>query len=436
MLKFHKITNVSIILLQFFMIILLIVFLTRDQVLPIIYTNFESGSIGRVTQYNAHHFNLALRDDNEDPRLPNKWRSWWYVKVYDEKNQTGEIDIDISHLGWNNLMIPFYSYDNQTWYRVDEEKVKQSPECDWGTKHCVLSFSQPLQDNSVYLASFIPYTVTQLKKYLEKISQHDAVQIETLGFSSHYHLPIQQVIITNPHSTSQTARVWIHARTHPGETPSSFMLEGLINFLLSEDPVALKLREKIIFHIIPMHNPDGVLAGNYRSNPDGINLELAWSFDKNNPSELTIDAPLENHLLNQVMQSLLTADIPVKMALNLHASHSEPDDPAFTFPHFSDNANKYSPEQIDLWKNQLVLMKYTRNFYEDRVEVPGRGSSKFLNLYHPETWWWYNARNQVLAMTFEATYGKAGYDYWITDVEHRALGESLAKGIAAYFELF
>ena len=51
---------------------------------------------------------------------------------------------------------------------------------------------------------------------------------------------------------------------HPGETPSSYVCQGLIEFLVSSHPVAKLLRENITFKIIPMLNPDGVYLGNYR----------------------------------------------------------------------------------------------------------------------------------------------------------------------------
>lgn len=42
------------------------------------------------------------------------------------------------------------------------------------------------------------------------------------------------------------------------------MSAGLIDFLVSSHPVALALRENIVFKVLPMLNPDGVFLGNYR----------------------------------------------------------------------------------------------------------------------------------------------------------------------------
>lgn len=43
----------------------------------------------------------------------------------------------------------------------------------------------------------------------------------------------------------------------------SFSL-GIIDFLVSQHPIARVLREHLVFKIAPMLNPDGVYLGNYR----------------------------------------------------------------------------------------------------------------------------------------------------------------------------
>ena len=54
------------------------------------------------------------------------------------------------------------------------------------------------------------------------------------------------------------------ARVHPGETVGSWMMKGIMDFLTSDHEDAVFLRNNHVIKLIPMMNPDGVIAGNYR----------------------------------------------------------------------------------------------------------------------------------------------------------------------------
>lgn len=58
--------------------------------------------------------------------------------------------------------------------------------------------------------------------------------------------------------------VVISARVHPGETPASWMMRGMLDFITGESAEARLLRSLFVFKIVPMLNPDGVAFGNNR----------------------------------------------------------------------------------------------------------------------------------------------------------------------------
>ena len=76
------------------------------------------------------------------------------------------------------------------------------------------------------------------------------------------------VIVTNfnsrPEDIALRKAIILSSRVHPGESGASYMMHGTLDYLISNDEGAQYLRNKFVFKIVPMLNPDGVLIGNYR----------------------------------------------------------------------------------------------------------------------------------------------------------------------------
>lgn len=68
----------------------------------------------------------------------------------------------------------------------------------------------------------------------------------------------------------------ITSRVHPGETQSSYALEGMVDFLLSDAIEAQQLRQHYIIYVVPMINPDGVIHGNHRTDLAGLDMNRRW----------------------------------------------------------------------------------------------------------------------------------------------------------------
>ena len=391
--------------------------------------SFESGSIGKVAKIADTEWELSLADDNNDPTLPSTWRSWWYVKMVNLV-QEAPTKITLKNSGWPYYYLPVYSYDQKEWFRLAESEVTQNANDE-------LVVKKQFEHNTVWLARFYPYTFTDLQNYLKTIQDNTSVDIRIAGYSQQGN-PLYVLKITDPTvPVSGKKRIMMHARTHPAETSPSFLIEGLIAKLLAGTGEASELLAGFEFYIFPMQNVDGVIAGNYRSTPKTENLEMSWTFDSANPLNLTGDVPPEVAVIHRYATDLMSdGGPPIYMALNLHASNSEPDIRPFFYPHFGPMSLVYSPVEVSLWEKQLRFIgNVAIRHGVDMIEpVPDDGGGSFATKTYPESWWWCNYQDRVLAMTLEMTYGRAGYaPRWIEPNDVRDLGSSLVLGIRDYY---
>lgn len=67
--------------------------------------------------------------------------------------------------------------------------------------------------------------------------------------------------------------IFVSARVHPGEVPSSHVMNGLINSLLDKNnPNSDIARDNFVWVLVPFLNPDGVYRGHYRTDSNCLNL--------------------------------------------------------------------------------------------------------------------------------------------------------------------
>jgi hypothetical protein len=90
--------------------------------------------------------------------------------------------------------------------------------------------------------------------------------------------PLSPGASLRPHVIRNRRAVFLSARVHPGETPGSFALDGMLELLLRPaDPRAVALRSRFVFYIVPVLNPDGVARGHFRFDTRGVNLNRSYT---------------------------------------------------------------------------------------------------------------------------------------------------------------
>nr|XP_031827253.1 cytosolic carboxypeptidase 2 [Nomia melanderi] len=255
-------------------------------------SRFESGNLCKVVKITDTYYQLYLRKDLYTQRHT----QWYYFRISNTRSRTtyrlsivnlckeeslyneglrpllySTEDAKKKAVGWRRCgdNIAYYRNDSSS----DEEKEKHT---------LTFNVSFPHDKDTVYLAHSYPYTYTDLQEYLARLAA-DPVKTRftklrllcrSLAGNGVYYLTI-----TAPNYDEEVRRkrgIVITARVHPGETPSSWTMKGIIDFLTGESNQAKALREKFVFKLVPMLNPDGVIVGNNRCSLSGKDLNRQY----------------------------------------------------------------------------------------------------------------------------------------------------------------
>ncbi|MEC7583265.1 MAG: M14 family zinc carboxypeptidase [Planctomycetota bacterium] len=399
-----------------------------------------------ATGSNSFDITLVVEDDNNNSSLPTSYRRWWHCEIrnLNPGGNTLTITVD-SRSGYSDVILPVWSTsaNGLTFGPYQRCPTSAVPQVLSGGRHR-FTLTTPVGVRAFRLAKYFPYTVTRKDLWIASVANDPRVSVDVLG-SSVQGRPIQRLRVTdNSVPSAGKVGVWIHSGIHPAETTSYLVVEGLVDWLLSADPFAASLLDDAIIHIVPMANPDGVVAGNYRTNVNSSNLESQWAAPYNSPQPEVAALRTE---IEQLMGTVGSpAANPLQVVLNLHSSHN------VSFPfHFRHNANSnWSPgatgviplvNQIETqWINAFRQSSPFVNRGPTLSSSAGFPSRPYVESMMHDRWTavngWLNApgnQQPVMAITFEGTYGR-GPDgvTWNTEADYRLCGLEMGQALADY----
>lgn len=136
----------------------------------------------------------------------------------------------------------------------------------------VFTFSYTPVSRVDWIANSPVYNYSRWTTLVAGIRDHSRVSSVAVITNSLEGNPIQLVEVTDAAVTAPYKRaICVTARQHPAEAGGSWMAEGMLDWILSEQPAARELLRRSVVYLVPFMNPDGVLLGNYRVNRAGIN---------------------------------------------------------------------------------------------------------------------------------------------------------------------
>ncbi|KAH8273289.1 hypothetical protein KR018_005272, partial [Drosophila ironensis] len=264
-------------------------------------SRFESGNLAKAVQITPTYYELYLRPDLYTSRS----KQWFYFRVRRTRRNMlyrfSIVNLVKSDSLYNDGMQPvMYSTlgakeksegwrrcgHNICYYRNDDESASNSAnEDDEDNSTYTLTFTIEFEhdDDTVFFAHSYPYTYSDLQDYLMEIQRHPVkskfcklrLLCRTLAGNNVYYLTVTAPSSNEEHMRRKKSIV-VSARVHPSETPASWMMKGLMDFITGDTTVAKRLRHKFIFKLVPMLNPDGVIVGNTRNSLTGKDLNRQY----------------------------------------------------------------------------------------------------------------------------------------------------------------
>ncbi|XP_066543208.1 cytosolic carboxypeptidase 3 [Amia ocellicauda] len=252
---------------------------------------FESGNLQSVVKVGDYDYELTLRPD----LYTEKHTQWFYFRVSNTRadvryrftitnllKKTSLYKVGQRPLLYSEMKAQAAGVG---WHRVGNE-VSYYPNGRWqaGSPCYSLSwtFSFPYDGDTCYFAHCYPYTYSNLRAYLSEIEQDPVrsrfCKIRTLCRSLAGNL-VPVLTVTSPTQGEGGVLkpvVVVTARVHPGETNSSWVMKGLLDWLLGSSHDAALLRDSFVFKLVPMLNPDGVIVGNHRCSLAGCDLNRKY----------------------------------------------------------------------------------------------------------------------------------------------------------------
>lgn len=348
--------------------------------------SFETGNLGRVDLINEFEYDLFIRPDTCNP-----WVRMWFNFTVDNTRTDQRVIFNIVNLSkGKNLfelgMTPIIkSTSRPKWQRVPRKYVYyfRSPE---HNNHQVLSVCQGFdREEDIYQFAFsFPYSYSKCQMHLKLIEQRrfPFLKRELLAYSIQKRR-VDVLTITSPSNLEKAEGqkqrvVIIVSRIHPGDAPTSYVCQGIIDFLISNHPVAVCLRDVVVFKIIPMINPDGVFLGNHRSNLMGQDLNRNWE----QVSEFS--HPTLYALQQLITQYSMNKDISLDFILDLHGNTTLPG--VFVYGNTYDDVYRYERHILypKLLAQNIADFVVDNTMYNRDVLKAGTTRRHFYN-YLPST---------------------------------------------------
>lgn len=258
------------------------------------------------------------------------------------------------------------------------------------------------------------YSYDSTLVFLKAINNSPFIKIDSIGKSVKGRAIWMITLQDSSSNFRPKYRVTLHARTHPSERQAQWITERMVAKLIGSGSITTALRKNVIFNIIPMHNPDGVELNIARQNANLVDLERNW---------FTIPHEPEVKAVKDKFFEFMNSSLPIRVALNMHGAYANQG--YFVFHQEKGTSAAFVQDQKRFIS--LIRANWPDEFADWNYFVSWSDGTPLL---YPESWFWVNYKEAVMAITVEETYVASKY---ASSIENKA--NALLYGLAGYLGL-
>lgn len=219
---------------------------------------FEGARLSDCRLDDSGEYRVLIRPENQ----PVNDSAWYAFRVWSEQPKC--IDIRLTYEGGQHRYYPKLSRNGSDWKRLSET-------C-YSTNDTQATLRVAVGPEPLWIAGQERVGARELNGWIDKMGNLSSVRIAEIGRSVGDR-PIRKLTIAEG---QPGYAVFIIGRQHPPEATGSFALTNFVETIAGSSSLAKGFREHFETTVIPLVNPDGVAAGHWRHNLNGVDLNRDW----------------------------------------------------------------------------------------------------------------------------------------------------------------
>ena len=320
----------------------------------IVSDNFDGARRGICRISGDAEVELAIMP--EDPGEINP-SPWFAFKI--EPKQAATATIRLTYQDVEHRYKPKVSVDGLNWATLADDQVEISAD----GRSAMLSLD--LEAETFWVAAQELLLPSMYRQWTERMASEHKLELSELGRSMSDR-PVHMLRVDSPSDDV----LMLVGRQHPPEVSGAIAFLAFFEALMADTPTARAFRERFDIVAVPMINPDGVIAGHWRHNLGGTDLNRDWG---------PFTQP-ETQLMRDLLHEIDDQGQSIRVFLDFHSTsrnvfYTQDDDNPTVPPNFTetwlDNARPRLPDyEFDNDKNPTDKIGVSKNYMHKRYGIP------------------------------------------------------------------